>query len=135
MPYGYQIWLEESLTRELCTTGIKGHAGVIQGQPGVIKDHTRITDISNTILDLIFVTNPDKVFSSGVHSLGLSDHSLIYLIRKNKKVHLAPRTIKSRSFKNFDDKDFVDTVKNLDWDKVTSCSDVDSAWRNWGWFV
>ena len=35
MPYGYQIWLEESLTRELCTTGVKGHAGVIQGQPGV----------------------------------------------------------------------------------------------------
>ena len=116
--------------RANCTkiNNIAKHSNLTQ----LIKNHTRITDTSSTILDLIFVTNSDKVFSSGVHSLGLSDHSLIYLIRKNKKVHMAPRTIKSRSFKNFNDKDFVDTVKNMDWDKVTSSSDVDSAWTNWG---
>ena len=64
--------------RANCTkvNNIAKHSNLTQ----LIKNPTRITDISNTILDLIFVTNPDKVFSSGVHSLGLSDHSLIYLI-------------------------------------------------------
>ena len=79
----------------------------------LIKNHTRITDTSNTTLDLIFVTNPGKSFLLVFIILALvTIHN-----RKNKKVHLAPRTIKSRSFKNFNDKDFVDTVKNKDWMK------------------
>ena len=45
----------------------------------------------------------------------------MYLIRKNKKFHNTPRTIKSWFHKNFNDKEFVDTVKDIDWDKVTSC--------------
>ena len=50
----------------------------------LIKDFTRITETSKTIIDLAFVSKPDKIYSSGVHSLGLSDHNLIYLIRRNK---------------------------------------------------
>ena len=49
----------------------------------LIKDYTIITEFTKTKLDLAFVSKPDKVSSSGVHSLGLSDHSLIYLIRRN----------------------------------------------------
>ena len=33
MPYGHQIWWEECLTRAQCIAGVKGHAGVSQGQP------------------------------------------------------------------------------------------------------
>ena len=57
----------------------------------LIKDFTRITETTKTIIDLAFVSKPDKVYSSGVHSLGLSDHNLIYLIRRNKKVKVPPR--------------------------------------------
>ena len=35
MPYGHQIWWEEPLTRAQCIAGVKGHAGVSQGQPEV----------------------------------------------------------------------------------------------------
>ena len=48
----------------------------------LIKDNTRITNVSHSILDLIFITKPDKMSVSGVHSLG---HSLIYLIHKKLK--------------------------------------------------
>ncbi len=41
--------------------------------------------LQKTILDLAFVTKPDKCFSSPVHSLGLSDHNLIYITLKNKE--------------------------------------------------
>ena len=35
MPYGYQIWYEEPLTKVQCIVGVKGHAGVNWGQPEV----------------------------------------------------------------------------------------------------
>ena len=35
IPYGYQIWWEEPLTRVYCIAGVKGHVRVIWGQPGV----------------------------------------------------------------------------------------------------
>jgi hypothetical protein len=97
----------------------------------LIKDYTRVTGKTKTKIDFIFVTNSDKVSDSGVHSLGLSDHSLTYIVRKNKKVKPAPKTIKSCSFKNFNDDDFVDYIKNIDWNSVMCCSDVDSAWLTW----
>ena len=35
MPYGHQIWWEESLTKVQYIAGVKGHAGVSWGQVGV----------------------------------------------------------------------------------------------------
>ena len=40
----------------------------------IIKDYTRITNVSKSKIDLIFVSRAELVVSSGVHSLGLSDH-------------------------------------------------------------
>jgi exonuclease III len=79
----------------------------------LIKDYTRITEDTRTIIDFIFVTNSNIVSNSGVHSLGLSDHSLIYLVRKHMKVKSNSRTIKSRSFKNFNENDYIDTIKSI----------------------
>jgi len=93
----------------------------------LITDYTRITETTKSILDLAFVSKPDKVSCSGSHALGLSDHNLIYVIRKNKKVHVEPKTIKSRSFKNFNENDFVDTIKKAKWDNVMKCNNVDDA--------
>jgi exonuclease III len=49
----------------------------------IISEPTRITNTSKSLIDLCFTNFPDKVRGSGVHSLGISDHSLIYLIRKS----------------------------------------------------
>ena len=56
----------------------------------LITDYTRITEKSRTTIDLIFVSRPELVISSGVHSLGLIDHSLIYAVRKHKQIKLPP---------------------------------------------
>ena len=49
----------------------------------IISQPTRITNTSKTLTDLCFTNYPDKVRLSGTHSLDISDHSLIYLIRKS----------------------------------------------------
>ena len=56
----------------------------------IINDVTRITETIKTKIDLIFVSKPELVISSGVHSLGVSDHSLTYVVRKCSQIKLPP---------------------------------------------
>ena len=97
----------------------------------LITDYTRITEKTRTTIDLIFVSSPELVISSGVHSLGLSDHSLIYVVRKHKQIKLPPRTVTSRNFKNFDETCFVTTIQNIDWEQIHCIDDVDDALCKW----
>ena len=48
----------------------------------IINDPTRITESTRSLLDVCITTSPEKIISSGVKHLGISDHSLIYAIRK-----------------------------------------------------
>jgi endonuclease/exonuclease/phosphatase family metal-dependent hydrolase len=45
----------------------------------LITSATRITQSSKSIIDLIFANNIHRVVASGVHSIDISDHSLIFL--------------------------------------------------------
>jgi hypothetical protein len=97
----------------------------------IITEYTRITETSKSKIDLIFVSKPEYVISSGVHSLGLSDHSLTYVVRKCKQLKLPPKIVKSRCFKNFHENKFIDTIKNTDWEKICSIDNVNEALDLW----
>ena len=78
----------------------------------VISEPTRITNTSKSLIDLRFTNFPDKVRASGVHSLGISDHSLIYMIRKsNWRVTDANNSVTNRQFKNFNDDEFLNDLR------------------------
>ena len=54
----------------------------------LIDSPTRITNSSQSLLDVFITSTPEKIISSGVVHLGISDHSLIYAIRKlNRRVN------------------------------------------------
>jgi hypothetical protein len=62
----------------------------------------------------LFLTNePNNFTSAGVIVLGISDHNLIYAIRKHSSVKSKPITIKSRSYKNFDETSFKHDMRLL----------------------
>ena len=48
----------------------------------VIKDSTRVSDTTKDIIDLIMVSDVDKISQQGVLPSGLSDHFMIYCTRK-----------------------------------------------------
>jgi exonuclease III len=50
----------------------------------LIKEPTRVTKSSSTLIDLI-LTNSSCVSKSGVISIGISDHNLIYVVREFKR--------------------------------------------------
>ncbi len=97
----------------------------------IISDYTRITEKSKSKIDLIFVSRAEYVISSGSCAVGLSDHNMVYAIRKCNQPKLAPKTVKSRCFKKFNEVEFVNTIKNIDWNQICSIDDVNDALNQW----
>ena len=60
----------------------------------MIEQPTRITEHSETIIDLVFTNKPELVTNVGVIHVGISDHSLIFLQRKICVPRSEPKLIK-----------------------------------------
>lgn len=50
----------------------------IYGLHQLINEPTRITETSQTLIDLIYTNCPDKIVCSGVRHIGISDHSIVF---------------------------------------------------------
>ena len=97
----------------------------------VIKDYTRITAETQTLIDHALVTDVTKVIKSGVYDPCISDHSLIYLILSFKQ-HRQPPTYKTtRNYKNVDLNKLRDDMANVPWWITTIFDDIDDT--NWAW--
>ena len=60
----------------------------------LISEPTRVTNMSATLIDLIFTNESHNISKSGVIHIGVSDHSLIYAVRKfipNKRGQIKKR--------------------------------------------
>ena len=54
----------------------------IYGFHQLIKEPTRVTDKSSTLIDLIYTNCPERVVCSGVAHVSKSDHTLVFVYRK-----------------------------------------------------
>ena len=60
----------------------------------LITEPTRITPVSQTLIDLCITNYPEKISTFGVLPLGISDHSLVYIVRKSTYPKTTAKTIK-----------------------------------------
>ena len=95
----------------------------------LIKAPTHITEHSSTTIDLAFAIDIEKIIKSGVLQCSISDHSLIFLIRRAKKLRSPSKNIQYRSFKNYLTESFVADLHETSWDKIDTCVTVDEAWN------
>ena len=84
----------------------------------LIKEPTRITSSSKSLIDLFLTNEPDKFVTSGVSHIGCSEHSLIYVSRKLACPRSFPRIIESRQYKNFMPDYFMDAIALVPWDMI-----------------
>ena len=79
------------------------------------------------------VTNtPEKISHSGVFHTGISDHSLVYAIRKNRIFKKADDFVEIRNMKHFNVVKFVDELVNQHWENVYFFGDDPNAmWGIW----
>ena len=78
----------------------------------LIKTATRETLTSSSLIDHIATTNKSNIVVSGVHQAGISDHYLVYSVRKLrggvKKQH---KNISTRQMKNLSKSEFLDDLQ------------------------
>ena len=97
----------------------------------VITEPTRITETSQTMIDLIFVNNSPRIVRNGVIPCSLSDHSLVFFVFKSGVPKAPPRTIEYRSYKHYNKQSFLQDLKDTDWSAVVDDSDINTTVNNW----
>ena len=69
---------------------------------------------------------------AGIMPLGISDHSLVYLIRKTRyTIPGCAKIISTRSFKNFKKEAFLADIELIQWDNITLFSHPNKMWEFW----
>ena len=99
-----QQHISSSLTNIL---DIYGLSQLITAEP------TRITQVSNSLIDLCITNSPEKVSNFGVVHVGISDHSLVFMTRKPNYDLNGSRTIEMRQFKNFQKDKFLNDLEQM----------------------
>ena len=63
--------------------------------------------------------------------LGISDHSLIYAVRKFAVPKTRPTIKEVRNFKHFVEVDFINELNRVSWQNVECFDDPNLAWQAW----
>ena len=104
------------------------------GNSQLIKDATRTTKTTSTIIDHIITNRPDIISYSGVKPCGISDHDALYLIRNTRtpKLKAPPKVITVRKYKRFDMVDFQSDLKEIPMEYIKLVlKDVNEVWLRW----
>ena len=99
----------------------------------LIDKATRVTMTTSSLINHMVTNTPEKIASSGVIHTGISDHSLIFAIRKIHVVVKQPaNTIEIRSMKKFNEQNFLGDLSNQCWEHVYFYADNPyDMWEIW----
>ena len=98
----------------------------------LIDEATRITPTTTSLIDHIVTNMPEKISDSGVIHTGISDHSLVFAIRKISIVTKQENTLEIRKMKNFDEGKFIEELLKQHWEYVYFFADDPNAmWEIW----
>ena len=102
------------------------------GLKQLINQPTRETLNTSTLIDHIAISDHRNIVESGVLSIALSDHYMIYCVRKFRGALKGQhKKIKTRQMKHFDETKFLDEISSIDWNSALQSSvDLDSAVEN-----
>ena len=94
----------------------------------VINDPTRVTETTSTLIDLILTNKAENISCAGVLHLSISDHSLVYAVRKFELPKSRPSIKEVRDFKYFSD--FRADLLQVPWDTICY-DDPNTCWIVW----
>ena len=83
----------------------------------LINEPTRVTRTSATLIDLILTNKEENISKSGVIHLGISDHSLVFAVRKYCVTKSRQKTRYARNFKRFNANNFLNDLSQMPWEK------------------
>ena len=101
-----------------------------------IDKPTRVRSTSATLIDNIFINNPDKVMACGNLISDLSDHFSQFCILKSMKEKTRVKKSKMRDFSHFSSDRLNADLSNMDWNALfaNEPSDVNSVFSSFLFF-
>ena len=96
----------------------------------LITEPTRITNNSQSLIDLCLTNIQSKIINSGVNHISISDHALVFMTYKTHFVRTGSRLIKTRYLKNFNKENFLRDLEQKPWCKVISPNDMWATWKS-----
>ena len=81
----------------------------------IIKTATRVTDKTESLIDLVFTNAPFNITMDDVYALSFSDQDLIGFNRKQNRVKTAPETLHCRNYRRYDHSKPKNDLKDTDW--------------------
>ena len=95
-----------------------------------ISKPTRVTPYSKTLIDLILTSGNIGNLQSGVQTIGISDHSLIYIVLKEIVPKSIPKISQYRTFHNFEEEKFLQDIEKCDWSRFYGYEgDIECMWK------
>ena len=77
---------------------------------------------------MAFTTNIDKTVTSGVLNYSISDHQLVYIVRRAKIPRGEIKTARCRRFNNYSSQNFADDLHSASWENIDTSLTVSNAW-------
>ena len=99
----------------------------------IIKDFTRVTSESLTLIDHALMSDTSKLIHSNVYDPSISDHNLIYLVLSLKRMRQPPIYKMIKNYKDVDVEQLRRDMSSVPWSILSSFEDIDDT--NWGWSV
>ena len=93
----------------------------------IVTSSIRITKDSSTIIDLIFVNKPSHYQTVKVIATSLSDHELVFCLRKINTMRFPDRTIKCRNYRSYEPTHILNDANEIDWSPIYNTNDVNKA--------
>ena len=99
----------------------------------VIDQATRVTINTSSLIDHLVTNTPEKISASGVVPTGISDHSLVFAVRKIHRLSKkGTNIVEIRNMKNFNEKHFLNDLSNQCWEYVYFFPEnPDEMWQIW----
>ena len=101
----------------------------LQGMKQIVKEPTRTTKDTQTLIDIILTNRPENLCSTNVILSSLSDHDIISCKRKINNIKISDITITCRDYKNYNPTTINAELAATDWYTVYETKDVNNAWR------
>ena len=91
-----------------------------------VKEPTRITKDTSTLIDLVLSNTINNIKHTGVVDIpGISDHCMVYLAFALKRPKFKPKVIRRRDFRNFSEENFNKDMERAPWGNIYSVDDND----------
>ena len=97
----------------------------------LIEQPTRVTKYSSSTIDLIISNNASKFSHYGTTEISISDHNLIFAVKKISSTKTMPKIIESRQYRKFNCKKFSEDLMLIPWELINNINDPNSAWLVW----